>query len=201
MLKSLQSKLAPTLYVQLGSREIRITNVATAKVLSEPTLMALETDAKGVKQVLAVGREASALPLGAGRILVNPFDHPRMLVADFALAEKCLQLMLKKVAGKGLLSASPKVIMHPMEKLEGGLTQVGHRVMRELALGAGAHAVCVYTGAPLVAQQLDFAALKRAEAEMLGLAMPTRRGGLSSGAVMLLSLAAMGLLLWLRSQS
>ncbi len=196
ILKNLQSKLAPTYYVQLGSQEIRITDVETAQVLTERTLLALETDAKGVKQVLAVGREASALPAGKGREVLKVFDHPRMLVADFSLAEKFLQLMLKKAAGKRFLSASPNVIMHPMEKLEGGLTEVEHRVLRELALGAGAHKVCVYTGAPLVGQQLDFAALYQVEMETLQ--VPARRAGLSGGALMLLSLAAMGLLLWLR---
>ncbi len=199
MLKSLQRKLTPTYYVQLGSDEMRITDVSTAQVLSERTVLALETDAKGVKQVLAVGREASALPAGNGREVLKVFDHPRMLVADFALAEKFLQSMLRKAAGKRFVRASPNVIMHPMEKLEGGLTEVEHRVLRELALGAGAHKVCVYTGAPLAAQQLDFAALHQRELEAL--AMPSRRGGLSSGALLLLSLLAAGLLLWLRSQS
>lgn len=198
MLKILQGKLAPTLYVQLGSQEIRITDVGTAQVLTERTLLALETDAKGAKQVLAVGREASALPLGDRRLVVNPFDHPRILVADFALAEKFLQLMLKKAAGQRFLSASPKLIMHPMEKLEGGLTNVEQRLFRELALGAGAHDVCVYTGAPLSAEQLDFAALKRVEMGMD--AVSATRNRLSSGALMLLSLGAFGLLLWLRAQ-
>jgi rod shape-determining protein MreB len=39
--------------------------------------------------------------------------------------------------------------MHPLEKIDGGLTQVEERLFHELAVGAGAAKVFVWVGAPL----------------------------------------------------
>ena len=42
-----------------------------------------------------------------------------------------------------------------MEKLEGGLTQIEKRAFRELAFGAGASEIYLYSGTPLVTQGVD----------------------------------------------
>ena len=47
------------------------------------------------------------------------------------------------------------IILQPMEKLEGGLTQIEKRAFRELAFGAGAYDVYLYSGTPLVTQGVD----------------------------------------------
>ena len=44
------------------------------------------------------------------------------------------------------IAPGPEVIMHPMEKLEGGITDIECRVYRELALGAGAIEVHLHVG-------------------------------------------------------
>lgn len=77
-----------------------------------------------------------------------PFSHPRMLVGDFTAAEACLKALVRQARGSGF-SLGTAIVMHPMEKLEGGLTQIESRVFRELALGAGASKVAVWVGAPL----------------------------------------------------
>jgi rod shape-determining protein MreB len=41
------------------------------------------------------------------------------------------------------------VVIHPLEKIEGGLSQVEERLFHELAVGAGASKVVVWAGAPL----------------------------------------------------
>lgn len=199
MLRQLQSKLAPTLYLQISSKRVRLTDAASAEQWDDVPVLALQTDARGGKKVIAVGREAQTMAPSVGLQVVNPFDHPRMLIADFSLAEKYLQAVLRKRLGARRLSASPRLIMHPLEKLEGGLTQVEDRVFRELALGAGAHDVCVYSGPTLTGTQLDFAALK-AQQEGVAKAAPGN-SGLKSGALLLMSLMVMGLLVWLRAQA
>ena len=45
---------------------------------------------------------------------------------------------MREVLGRKLFSMSPIIVVHPMEKIEGGLTGIEHRAFRELALGAGA---------------------------------------------------------------
>ena len=77
-----------------------------------------------------------------------PFSHPRMLVADFSAAEACLKGALREL-GSGGLALKTEVLMHPLERLEGGLTLIETRCLEELGRGAGAGAVCVWTGAPL----------------------------------------------------
>ena len=77
-----------------------------------------------------------------------PFSHPRMLVGDFTAAEACLKALVEQARGSGF-ALKTEVLVHPMEKLEGGLTQIESRVFRELALGAGASKVAVWSGDPL----------------------------------------------------
>lgn len=57
----------------------------------------------------------------------SEFSHPRMLIGNFT-----------------------KVVVHPLDKVEGGLSQIEERVLRELAIGSGgASKVVVWTGAKL----------------------------------------------------
>ncbi len=77
-----------------------------------------------------------------------PFSHPRMLVGDFLAAEACLKAAIGEL-GAGGLALKTEMLMHPLERLEGGLTLIETRCLEELGRGAGAGAVCVWTGAPL----------------------------------------------------
>lgn len=74
------------------------------------------------------------------------FASPRMLVGDYTVAEQQLKELVKSVR-RGL--RAPALLVHPMERIEGGVTQIEHRVFRELGIGAGAARVGVYTGAVL----------------------------------------------------
>jgi len=74
------------------------------------------------------------------------FASPRMLIADFTMAQHQLTQLVKSVR-RGL--RAPEILMHPMERIEGGVTQVEYRVFMELGVGAGASRVGVHTGAPL----------------------------------------------------
>ena len=77
-----------------------------------------------------------------------PFSHPRMLVADFSAAEACLKGALREL-GSGGLALKTEVLMHPLERLEGGLTPIESRCLEELGAGCGAGKVRVWTGARL----------------------------------------------------
>jgi len=76
------------------------------------------------------------------------FSHPRMLVGNFTAAQTCLKALLAEARGSGFVITTA-VVIHPLEKIEGGLTQVEERLFHELAVGAGASKVCVWVGAPL----------------------------------------------------
>jgi hypothetical protein len=74
------------------------------------------------------------------------FRSPRTLIGHFTSADKEFREGLKKVR-RGLIA--PWVLMHPMELIEGGLTQVESRALIELAAGSGARRVGVWEGQEL----------------------------------------------------
>jgi rod shape-determining protein MreB len=56
---------------------------------------------------------------------------------------------MREVLSSKILAPSPVVIIHPMEKLEGGVSEIECRVYQELALGAGARKVYIHVGEEL----------------------------------------------------
>ncbi|MCX7894007.1 MAG: hypothetical protein N2544_16770 [Burkholderiales bacterium] len=71
---------------------------------------------------------------------------PRMLVGDFTLAQQEMKEAVKAVR-RGW--RSPEILLHPMERIEGGITPIEARVLLELGAGAGASRVAVHTGPAL----------------------------------------------------
>ncbi|WP_062114032.1 hypothetical protein [Collimonas pratensis] len=71
------------------------------------------------------------------------FASPRMLIADFTMAEHQLRQAIKEVR-RGLFK--PNILMHPRELIDGGITQVEYRVFTELGLGSGAVKVGTWSG-------------------------------------------------------
>lgn len=77
-----------------------------------------------------------------------PFSAKRMLLGDFDAALPCLMDLIRKARGTWF-PLLLRVIIHPMEKVEDGLTPVENRAFLELAEQAGAAEVIVWTGSQL----------------------------------------------------
>ncbi len=153
-----------TCYAQLWSDRIRISCTQSTRVFDDQPLLAIRTE-NGKRIVMAVGRKAAQLyqqeQLKEQRneqqnekqtqdiTLVNPLDHPRLLIADFAYAERLLRYGIACVYEKSILPRSPVLIIQPMEKTEGGISDIERRMYTELGLSAGARKVYVHDGAPL----------------------------------------------------
>ena len=157
-----------TCYAQLWSDRIRISCTQSTRVFDDQPLLAIRTE-NDKRIVLAVGRKAAQLyqqeQLQKQRseqrneqpseksepdlTLINPLDHPRLLIADFAYAERLLRYGIASAYEKSLLPRSPVLIIQPMEKTEGGISDIERRMYTELGLGAGARKVYVHDGAPL----------------------------------------------------
>lgn len=90
---------------------------------------------------LKSGQEAQGTP-------EIPFSTTRLLVGHYESAERTLKATLAQAGGASFL-ASPNVLMHPMEMVEGGLSQIEERVFHELAMGAGAKKVVIHVGPAL----------------------------------------------------
>ena len=77
-----------------------------------------------------------------------PFSHPRLLVGDFANAERVLKQAIDTLLPKRFLRLrlAPRLVIQPMERLEGGLTVLEQRVLLELGHGCGARSVRIHIG-------------------------------------------------------
>lgn len=165
MLKRLSNKFSPRLYAQIWENRIRVTNLESGDVYEEQPLMAIETNDKGERIIAAIGNSARSSALSSNTIIVNPFSHPRALLSDFQVAEKLLQHIVSLMLRKKFLSPTPLMVIHPMEKTEGGLTMIEKRAFRELALGAGAREVVVFEGPQIERHNFDYEKLKAFELE------------------------------------
>lgn len=162
MLKEFITKhLDNILYIQMWTDMLRVVDVNSGAEFYQPPYIALEKNSKGKFIVKAVGAEAKNLAGTANIEVTNPFSHPRLLIGDFHKAEKILMHAVREVCAKKLFPPSPRVVVHPMEKLEGGLTDIELRVFRELCIGVGAREVVVYVGSPLVTQSFNYEDIKR----------------------------------------
>lgn len=142
------SSLKPLLYVQISPDRVRIKNVKTGATWSEAAELAL-SGTQPPKELGTGNRAVAAMAGFANAQLVKPFAHPRSLVSDFGSAERLLKGLVSMAVGKSLFAVAPQIVIHPLGSPEGGFTQVERRAFRELALGAGASAVEVWTGREL----------------------------------------------------
>jgi rod shape-determining protein MreB len=81
------------------------------------------------------------------RMAPQPFSHPRTLLGNFVNAEAFLKSLVAEMKGGFLFK--PAMLIHPLERIEGGLTQIEERAFEELGRGAGASKVKVWCGAAL----------------------------------------------------
>jgi rod shape-determining protein MreB len=158
ILKNIRQKFSKALYVQVWEHRLRVSVINSTDVFDEKPLMAIETTASGKKIITAIGNSAESLSAPNIEIF-NPFSHPRSLIADFQVAEKILQHVFGLLHKGSYIRPSPDVIFHPMEKIEGGLTQIEKRAFREMFLGSGAFETYFHVGPPLTLVGRDFSAL------------------------------------------
>ncbi len=78
----------------------------------------------------------------------EPFSHERALVGSFTEAGITIKAAVNEVKGSNFLNVV-RILIQPMEKNEGGLTEIESRVFRELALSAGGAKVVVWEGEAL----------------------------------------------------
>jgi rod shape-determining protein MreB and related proteins len=84
----------------------------------------------------------------------EPFTTSRLLVGEFTIAEKLIKSAVQQCCSKKKLTVSPNILIHPLEKVEGGLSEVEKKTFLELAIFAGARDAIVWVGAELVDFQI-----------------------------------------------
>ena len=144
--------MTDVVYVQITTSLITIRNLSQQAEFQDIPQLAIQTTGKRPK-VIAYGKAANAAAKQTpGVTVLNGFAHPRSLLSDFELAEKTLRLFLKEVDCRKfkLTPFIPgKLILHPLEKTEGGLTQIERRAWEDLGYRVMAKKVWVWVGRAL----------------------------------------------------
>ena len=133
-------------YLRINRERVSVRNVSTGDRVEITAKLGLD----GSDNVLSVGDPVNP---SAVRVLA-PFQHPRILISDFSGGEKVVQYAIRKLVGRGPLAPSPVVVAHPDIELEGGLTQIEARALRELVQSAGARKVYLHYGRQLTDQEV-----------------------------------------------
>jgi rod shape-determining protein MreB and related proteins len=79
----------------------------------------------------------------------KPFTTARLLIGQFVSAQATLKDGLKNLTKGRFFPVVPRLVIHPMEMVEGGLSEVEERILREVAISAGASKVIVWVGREL----------------------------------------------------
>jgi rod shape-determining protein MreB len=167
MIKNLFGIFDTVLYVQIWENRIMVTDIHSGEFFDETPLLAIERNKKGQRIVSAVGNDVKMLHIDENIEVINPFSHPRGLLNDFFAAEKVLQHIFHVLFNKRFVSVSPRVVVHPMEKNEGGITMIEAKAFTEMALGAGAREAIVHQGSILSPLPFDFEKIKKDNQEIL----------------------------------
>jgi len=124
------------LAIDLGTANTLVYVKGKGIVLSEPSVVAVRRDGRGINKVLAVGKEAKMM-LGRtpGNIVaIRPMKDG--VIADFEITEAMLRHFIRKVHNRRTL-IRPRIIVC----VPSGITQVEKRAVRESAESAGAREV------------------------------------------------------------
>jgi rod shape-determining protein MreB len=148
MLGALDEKL----YVRIHPDSLTVRDARSGAFVKEPPLVAISTGEK--PEVIAVGREAEFLRGQPTVDVVNPFRHPRTPLSDFTVAEVLIKSLVRKLRGRKMLMPSPTIVMHLAVHLEGDITQIEVRALRELGIGAGARKCIGWIGPDLTDEQV-----------------------------------------------
>lgn len=148
MLRSLR----PTVYAQLHPDRLTVRDVRSGRSYSARPLGAVLDGP--VRKVVRIGDDAQTASASRPLQIVNPFKHPRVLIADFALGQQVLRGFLKKLYPAVLLPRRPVLVLHPRVDPEGGFTGIEIRALHELGQGAGASRVLVWHGRELLQREL-----------------------------------------------
>jgi rod shape-determining protein MreB len=148
MFDHLLSPLLPFFYVKISAECVTVRNVKAGIEVSEVPEIAIADDS-GKKIILAVGKDAREIAAAQASTLVNPFSHPRTLLADFTIGEQVLKALIRRVQGNRWLHLAPRIVIHPLGSPGGGFTQIERRAFLELAKCLGASRAALWIGREL----------------------------------------------------
>lgn len=123
--------------VGFSSKRIYFRNYRTDQSWSDVPAILIGLNDDGQKFVSAVGTAA----LRESGNAQYPFGHPRTIVSDWLQMLKIIEYGLAQIDAHPSKIVRSEFVYFVAEELEGGLTEMELRVLRELLLSVGARAV------------------------------------------------------------
>ena len=139
----LLSALLPVRYVRFDADEIVVADARSGRELRDAPFVAVRSTPKGLL-VHAIGAPARRVREPDVEVF-NPFDHPRLVLHQFEIAEALLRYAFQMLAEHWVL-VRPFVVVHPQRELAPGLSDLEERALRELALAAGGREAAIHVG-------------------------------------------------------
>jgi rod shape-determining protein MreB and related proteins len=139
-------------YARLHPDTLSVRDVSGGREVKGPPVVAISREKN--RKAVAIGAAAMTASAGTPVDLMNPFKHPRTLVADFTAAQVVMKGFFKELFAGRLFAIAPIVVLHPKVDPEGGFTEIEIRALQELAIGAGATRVIVWHGRDLADSEL-----------------------------------------------
>lgn len=136
LLDFILGKFSNDLAIDLGTANTLVYVKGKGIVLSEPSVVAVHKDSRGMKKVLAVGAEAKKM-LGrtpANIVAIRPMRDG--VIADFDITEAMLRHFILRVHNRRTL-VRPRIIV----SVPSCITQVEKRAVRETVESAGAREI------------------------------------------------------------
>ena len=73
----------------------------------------------------------------------KPFSNDRLILADFETAEQFLRTIIRELEPRSIIPGQIDMVVHIMEAVPGGLSQVEQRAFRDSAEHVGARGVMI----------------------------------------------------------
>jgi rod shape-determining protein MreB len=133
-------------YVRISRAHLNMRDVSSGESLEVIAKLGLDSG----NRIVAIGDMSAP---GIVRVL-EPFDHPRVVIADGLAASKLLQYGMQQMARSKWISPAPILIIQPDMDLAGGLSEMENRALLELGKDAGARRTFVHYGKALSDQDV-----------------------------------------------
>ena len=142
------------IYVKVKRNWLSVRDTSNGNEFQDTTEVAVKNiEAKA--SIVSIGSNAKYEAAKADVELKNGFGHPRVIIGDFSLAEKTLMYFLSKIYKNKIIRPSPVLIIHVLETLEGGMSQIEDRALRELGVSAGGREIYLWYGKELSDQEIQ----------------------------------------------
>ena len=133
-------------YARIDRSRISIRDVSTGATFESAARLGLD----GANRIVSVGGVSSPEVVRT----VEPFEHPRIVMSDFACASKLFQYGLHQLTRFKWITPSPILVIQPTMELTGGLSEIENRSLLELGESAGARKTLIHCGKTLSDQEV-----------------------------------------------